>query len=74
MHEFHDGNPLLEVVMHGGARLVPSPPLSAVRERTAAELAMLPETLRDPLQQGDYSVDISPALQALAEEIDRGPH
>jgi len=65
------GEPLLRPVMQGGRRLL-SPPLAEARARAAAQLARLPAPLRS-LQPAPqlYPVEISPALRALADAVDR---
>jgi nicotinate phosphoribosyltransferase len=66
----HDGEALIVPVMRGGKRIVPTPTLAQIRERTARELARLPEPLRR-LEAGiAYPVEISAKLKALAAEID----
>lgn len=66
-----DGEPLIVEVMRGGKRVAPAPTLAQIRARAAADLARLPEPLRQ-LQQGvDYPVAVSDALKALAVEADR---
>jgi nicotinate phosphoribosyltransferase len=67
-----DGEPLLRPVMRSGRRSGDPEPLSKIRARAAAQLAQLPprltvlETAPEP-----YRVEIAPALQRLAEEVDR---
>ncbi len=65
------GEPLLVEVMHGGRRVAPSPSLAAVRAHCARQLAALPPGLR-PLEPPwpTYPVTISPAIRALANEVD----
>jgi nicotinate phosphoribosyltransferase len=65
------GTPLLEPVMRSGERLASAEPLAAARERCARGLASLPAPLRalEPAAQ-PYPVEISPALRALAAEVD----
>lgn len=66
-----DGEPLIVEVMRGGKRVGATPTLAQIRARAAADLARLPEPLRQ-LQQGvDYPVAVSDALKALAVEADR---
>jgi nicotinate phosphoribosyltransferase len=67
-----EGEPLLKPVMRGGRRLAPPVPLDASRALAAAELARLPEPLRQ-LQDSPipYRVEIAPALKELAEALDR---
>ena len=65
------GEPLLRPVMQGGRRLL-FPPLAEARAHAAAQLARLPAPLRSlqPAPQ-PYPVEISPALRALADAVDR---
>lgn len=65
------GKPLLVPVMEGGRRLASAENLQTIRARLDAELATLPEPLRglDPAPAPE--VAIAPALQRLAEEVDR---
>ncbi|RMG17919.1 MAG: nicotinate phosphoribosyltransferase [Planctomycetota bacterium] len=65
--EGHPGAPLLEKVLEGGRRLRPSPPLPEVRERCLAEVARLPEGVRNLAEPAEYPVVRSEALVALAE-------
>lgn len=65
------GEPLLRPTMRGGRRLEDAPPLSAVRSRTLAGYAQLPDGLRDLEATVPYPVQVSDALQALAREVDR---
>ena len=65
------GEPLLQAVMQGGRRL-PAPSLEASRRRTLDQLACLPAGLRSLKPAAAlYPVEIAPALQALAAEVDR---
>jgi nicotinate phosphoribosyltransferase len=57
------GEPLLAPVMRDGKRL-PQPDLAAARAHCLAQLARLPKAL-------PYPVEISPALAALAADVDR---
>ena len=65
------GEPLLQLVMRAGQRLHPSPALSAVRQYAAAELARLPDHLRQLEAESPYAVSIAPALHELADAVDR---
>jgi nicotinate phosphoribosyltransferase len=65
------GDTLIVPVMRAGKRLVPSPTLTQIRERAAAELKRLPEPLKRLEAGTDYPVTISDALKALAAEADR---
>jgi nicotinate phosphoribosyltransferase len=66
----HNGEPLIELVMQGGRRVTPSPPLAAIRERAACDLARLPEPLRRLDPDAGYPVQIGARLLRLAEEVD----
>jgi nicotinate phosphoribosyltransferase len=65
------GEPLLRPVMQEGRRL-PASGLAAARSHAAGQLARLPVALRalQPAAQ-PYTVQISPALRALADAVDR---
>jgi nicotinate phosphoribosyltransferase len=65
------GTPLIRPVMRGGQRLGPSPSLEESREHAAAELAALPEGLRQLDPEATYSVAVGERLRALAAEVDR---
>ena len=64
------GEPLIVPVMRGGKRIAPSPSLTQIRERAAADLARLPEPLRK-LEPAIYPVAVSDALEDLAEKTDK---
>jgi nicotinate phosphoribosyltransferase len=65
------GEPLIEPVMRNGRRLQPPATLDAIRARVRDNLARLPAPLA-ALQDGwEYPVQIAPALEALASEVDR---
>lgn len=68
---------LLRPVMCAGRRIALPEPLAALREHAAAQLAALPDPLRGldsiPAEQA-YPVEISPALQQLAADLDQPPH
>jgi len=68
--EQQDGRTLLEPVMQNGARIATAPNLKAIRDHAAAELASLPQSMRDPLTQTGYAVEISTSLRALASRVD----
>jgi nicotinate phosphoribosyltransferase len=63
------GEPLIAPVVRAGKRIRPAPTFAHMRERSARELARLPEPLRR-LETADYPVRISENLKALAAEID----
>jgi nicotinate phosphoribosyltransferase len=65
------GSPLLAPVMQAGRRLDRSAPLDELRERGRAELARLPQDLRQLSSSSPYAVTVAPALQALADNVDR---
>jgi nicotinate phosphoribosyltransferase len=71
----HDapGTPLLVPVLRGGKPVAPLPSLDASRALARGELDALPDRLKS-LQPAPppYAVTISPAVRALAEEVDRG--
>ena len=66
----HNGEPLIELVMQGGRRLAPSPPLAALRERAAGDLARLPDPLRQLEPGASYPVQIGDRLLRLVDEVD----
>lgn len=63
--------PLLVEVMHGGRRLAPAEPVSALRDRCLASLARLPERYRQIHRSAVYPVRYSKHLQALLEKVRR---
>jgi nicotinate phosphoribosyltransferase len=65
------GQPLIEMVMQGGRRIRPSPPLCEIRDRTACSLAQLPEPLRRLETGFSYPVKIADALIELSKQVDR---
>jgi nicotinate phosphoribosyltransferase len=64
------GEPLIELVMQGGKRLKPAPTLAEMRARAARDLERLPEPLCRLEPGASYPVEVSEALQRLAEEVD----
>jgi nicotinate phosphoribosyltransferase len=68
--DLQEGEPLIARVMAGGRRLAPSPALPDIRARALAQLAALPEGLRALEDAAPYPVEVAPALQALAREVD----
>ena len=68
--EGREGEPLLQLVMRGGRRIGPPPPMSELRARASDDLARLPHPLRH-LQSAAYPVMVSPGLRSLAEDVDR---
>jgi nicotinate phosphoribosyltransferase len=65
------GQPLLVPVMRGGKILAPVDNLGSARVRAAAQLAMLPTTLRELDTDEIYAVKVSPSVRALADTVDR---
>jgi nicotinate phosphoribosyltransferase len=65
------GEPLLQLVMQGGRRLRPSPPLEEIRLRVKRELERLPEPLRRLEAGTAYPVEVAGELVTLAAEVDR---
>ena len=65
------GEPLIVPMMRGGRRLAESATLADIRNHTAANLARLPEPLRNLQEHYTYRVEISGALRELAEQVDR---
>ncbi|SMF41278.1 nicotinate phosphoribosyltransferase [Pseudogulbenkiania subflava] len=61
------GVPLLQSSMRQGQRVSEAVPLAQSRDHVAAQLSRLPATR-------PYRVEISPALQALAQQLDREEH
>jgi nicotinate phosphoribosyltransferase len=69
------GTPLIQPFMQTGKRLAASEPLEESRRRAAAELARLPEYLKQlETAQNPYTVEVAPALHQLAEVVDRTAH
>jgi nicotinate phosphoribosyltransferase len=65
------GDPLLVPVMRSGTRLQEPESLAAIRERTRASLAALPQALHALRQPADYPVEVTREVRELAAEIDR---
>ena len=65
------GEALIVEVMRGGKRVSATPTLAQIRERAAADLARLPEPLRQLQPGANYPVAVADALKALAVEADR---
>jgi nicotinate phosphoribosyltransferase len=62
------GASLLEPVMRAGRLLRPHPPLSQIRDHCAAQVAALPEGLKELRAADAYSVRVSEALRRRQEE------
>jgi nicotinate phosphoribosyltransferase len=63
------GKPLLEPVLREGRRVCDQPSLDAIRDRAAAELALLPEAVRALRDPATVPPTNSPALDALRTEL-----
>ncbi len=64
------GEPLLQPVMRGGQR-IGATTLADARNHAAANLARLPEPLRQLEETYNHPVEIASALHELAEQVDR---
>lgn len=71
-NDFHEGEPLIVPVMQTGRRLEEDMGLDVVRERTLANYARLPKSLKTLDAAPAYPVEISASLQALAKQLDEG--
>ena len=69
-NDFHEGEPLIVPVMQTGRRIGEDMGLDVVRERTLANYARLPESLKTLEAAPAYPVEISASLQALAKQLD----
>lgn len=67
--EVADCESLLETVMQDGKRLLPREPLPKIQERFRQEFNLLPETYKDLEGNPNYSVEITPRLQALQDQV-----
>jgi nicotinate phosphoribosyltransferase len=65
------GEPLIQPVMHDGARTSRAPTLGEIRAYAQSQLALLPEALRALEGDASYPVRIAPAIHALADAVDR---
>ncbi len=66
------GTPLLVPLLRDGELVAPLPALSDIRAYARAQLALLPESLRElDAPAAHYEVSVSRALRALADEVDR---
>ena len=65
------GSPLIECVMRNGRRLAPSPTLTEVRDYARRQLARLPLAHQALAPAPAYPVEVSAALRALADQVDR---
>lgn len=65
-----EGEPLLVPMMLAGQRIHRTRPLQEIRQQTLARYVRLPESLTELETTTQYPVTISPALQALAKQLD----
>jgi nicotinate phosphoribosyltransferase len=65
-----EGEALLQPCLVAGKRIAPSPPLSALRQQAADQLARLPKHLQQLKLDPPYPVTIAPALRQLAQKVD----
>lgn len=65
------GEPLLVPVMRGGHRVAGTGGLAEARARARQQLASLPPALRDLDSEVEYPVEVTAAVRALADEVDR---
>ena len=63
------GRPLLEAALRGGARVADPEPLERIRERTATELAALPDRVRALRDPATVRAALSPRLRALRDSL-----
>ena len=71
LNDDQPGEPLLHPVMTDGHRLISNQKLAELRERTATQLARLPDPLRNLECAHPYDVRISQSLQDLALAVDQ---
>jgi nicotinate phosphoribosyltransferase len=64
-----EGEGLLELVMKDGDRLQPDDTLTVIRQRTDANVAVLPAELRDINYAGSTPVSVSPELATLTQQL-----
>jgi nicotinate phosphoribosyltransferase len=69
--ETEDGIPLIQPCILENQRFAPPESLAKIRERVARQLQGLPEPLKSLQTEPTYPVKISPALEDLAETVDR---
>jgi nicotinate phosphoribosyltransferase len=67
------GEPLLQPVIRGGQRLLPTPPLAELRQYAALEQSRLAETWRQLEEAPAYPVKIAQVLHDLARSIHTKP-
>jgi len=65
------GEALLEPVLRAGRRVAPAPSLTASRALAARELERLPRPLCDLRGRAEFEVRLAPALERMADHVDR---
>ena len=68
--DVQEGEALIVPVMRDGRRRAPALGLDGLRAHAAKELDRLPDPLKRVEAGAAYRVEVSPALEALAEEVD----
>ncbi len=63
------GEPLLRPILTGGELVEPLPAMTAIQQRSQAMIAKLPGRLRQLGKVDPYSVEISPNLVAMAQNL-----
>jgi nicotinate phosphoribosyltransferase len=69
--EVADSESLLERVMQDGKRLLPRQPLPKIQKRFREEFSLLPEIYKDLEGNPNYTVEVTPQLQALQDRVRR---
>jgi nicotinate phosphoribosyltransferase len=72
--DYPGSEPLLQCVLRNGERVITSPALAEVRERTRRNLARLPERYRLFRRAAQYPVQISAELDRLLDAVRRREH
>ncbi|MDJ0932966.1 nicotinate phosphoribosyltransferase [Breoghania sp.] len=72
--EIAPGEPLLKPILRDGALVEPLPTLDEIRTHATNELAHVPEAFKRLENTPDYPITVSPALRALAEDLEKEPH
>jgi nicotinate phosphoribosyltransferase len=70
LEDQQDGEALLQPVIKEGRSIAPSPKLSELRQRVAAQLARIPGTMRTLKTGTPYEVRFASSLQKLARAVD----
>ncbi|MGA7181137.1 MAG: nicotinate phosphoribosyltransferase [Thiobacillaceae bacterium] len=67
----HPGEALIHLVMRAGCRIEPALPVKTLRQLALSSYTQLPDTLRGLDAAPAYRVEVSAALQELAQQVDR---